>query len=163
MFGLSRRKLLASIAALPFISRLEALAQREVNEAIAYFGHLVPTPIYFSHMRPIRGNHFALIEEGRLLDPHCTISVILEESTMLTVVKPDIDAKVFAAVKKFANPVSAEITNNLPLEGLGYDSLSRVELAMEIEDVLGLEFNDLELSEAYDVGDVLRIVRERAG
>lgn len=81
---------------------------------------------------------------------------------MLTVVKPDINAKVLAAIEKFADGKGMHLGEGITLDVLGYDSLSRVELAMELEDVLGLEFQDLELEGAETIGDVLRIVRERA-
>lgn len=75
---------------------------------------------------------------------------------------PPTRKKIACLIAEFADPpADLELMfENDRLDDMGYDSLARVELAMEIEDEFNIALADDILDKAQTVGDVLKLVAE---
>ena len=71
--------------------------------------------------------------------------------------------RLVADVRRAAGAPAVALDPAMPLEALGFDSLGRVGLALQVEDVFGVSLDDTEIAEATDLTALAAIIVGRRG
>lgn len=73
-----------------------------------------------------------------------------------------IEQRVFEVLRDYADDPDV-VNADTKLEDIGVDSLDLVELGQMVDDEYGIELTEEHFQNVTRVGDVVRVIRERAG